>query len=58
MKFKSIHIFIVLFLILVLYNVKKAYFTKSPLPPRKYVEHYTSPGPKTKSVSLGVNLRE
>lgn len=61
MKFKSIHIILILISIFILYNIKIYFFPSTPIPYPKnpvIVEKFVSPGPKTKSVSLGTNLRE
>lgn len=61
MKFKSIHIILILLAIFIIYNIKIHFFPSTPIPYPKNpvnIEKFVSPGPKTKSVSLGVNLRE
>lgn len=61
MKFKSIHIIAILLTIFAIYNIKIHFFPSTPIPYPKepvVIEHFRSPGPKTKSVSLGTNLRD
>jgi hypothetical protein len=57
MKFNYIHLLGCVILTLILYQIKINFLDSKPIiyiPPPPI--HY--PGPKTKSVSLGVNLRE